>query len=140
MCIHYFGIFTGTNLSIDVKSLTLVLVIVCKKMCAILLPTISEGGIDFTIRRVEAKPRREGWRMVKSMPPERMVGNCIILQFTKWRKFVKIMFREKFREITHRVVFSMPLFNTYRSAIFYVNLTEKLLYLVLHQKYHFCFI
>ena len=49
MCIHYFGIFTGTNLSIDVKSLTLVLVIVCKKMCAILLPTISEGGIDFTI-------------------------------------------------------------------------------------------
>ena len=44
---------------------------------------------------VEAKPRRAGWGMVKAMPPERMVGNCIILQFTKWRIFVKMMISVK---------------------------------------------
>ena len=61
-----------------------------------------------------------------------MVGNCIILQFTKWRKLVKMMFREnsvkfvlfwqkKFvKSLTgwyFQCHFSMPIFNTYLWAI-----------------------
>ena len=60
--------------------------IACSGRIIMLLPTVSEGDIDFTIPKPKNRgrsPRPAGCGIVKSMSPEQMVGNFIILQFTK---------------------------------------------------------